>query len=47
MLSKDLAKDVEKLRAKLATFLYDGFLDPTEEHIVNDIIDDMVDKGEK
>lgn len=47
MLSKDLAKDVEKLRAKLATFLYDGFLDPTEEHIVNDIIDDMVEKGEK
>ena len=47
MLSKDLAKDVEKLRAKLATFLYDGFLDPTEEHIVNDMIDDMVDKGEK
>lgn len=47
MLSKDLTKDVEKLRAKLATFLYDGFLDPTEEHIVNDIIDDMVDKGEK
>lgn len=47
MLSKDLAKDVEKLRAKLATFLYDGFLDPTEEHIVNDMIDDMVEKGEK
>lgn len=47
MLSKDLTKDVGNLRAKLETFLSDGYLDPTEEHIVNDIIDDMVDKGEK
>lgn len=47
MLSSDLTKDVRNLRAKLALFLSDGFLDPTEEHIVNDMIDDMVDKGEK